>query len=358
MVNGVFSIPLGFTFGDSDVGDRQPATAVTALSEYIADDGNPLSAVNTELSELLQRRFSPLVLTGASGVGKSFLAQGLVARWSQEDPEREIVVCTGADFARALANAIDTDATEDFRRRFRTADILLVDDLTELARKEAAQIELARTLDHLHQQDRFAVVTSRVTPTRLSRFAPQLVSRLTQGLVLPLSPPGPAARREIVSRLADRFDVPLSDDSLTLLATSGPPSVSGLSGLVQRIKSHSHEHSQPLSTQFVHSCLDEQTEQEGPAISSIAKLVARRFRLKVADLKSPSRRQAIVRARGAAMYLSREYTELSLERIGKFFGKRDHTTVLHACRQAEDRLSSDPVFKEALIEITSQLSES
>lgn len=357
LLNGTFSIPLGLMSSNSDVADRRQPLAAATLPEFIADAENNLLSAVTEPAEILQRQFSPLVLVGPSGLGKSFLVQGLVARWSQGNAEAEIVTCTGADFARSLAEAIDTDAIDDFRSRFRQADILFLDDITELARKEAAQSELARTLDHLHAEDCLAIITSRITPSRLNRFLPQLVSRLLQGLVLPLKPPGPAARSELVLKLAERHGVRLPEASITLLISSGPSSVTALNGLLLQIKSL-HTGPDPVCPKDIESLLESCNINALGNISSLAKLVARRFRLKVADLKSSSRRQRIVLARGTAMYLARKHTGLSLQRIGEYFGKRDHTTVLHACRQTEERLTTEPELREALNDIANQLNES
>jgi chromosomal replication initiator protein len=354
-LNGAFSIPLGLNLSNSNVADRHEPGSATALPEFIADAENTLLSVITDRSEILQRQFSPVVLVGPTGVGKSFLAQGLVDRWSEEYAPTEVVTCTGADFARSLAEAIDTDAIDDFRNRFREAKVLFLDDITELARKETAQYELAQTLDHLQANEGLAIITSRTPPARLSRFLPRLVSRLSRGLVVPMKHPGPAARRELVMRLADFQGIQLSEDSITLLVSDGPPSVTALSGLVRQIKSlpDSANSVDPL---VIHPLLANRDVNASANMSSLTKLVARRFRLKVADLKSSSRRQKIVQARGAAMFLARKHTGLSLQRIGEYFGKRDHTTVLHACRQTEDRLNSEPDLRDAVNEITNQLS--
>jgi len=356
-LNKAFSIPLGFTFDDSGTADRNNLGVAACLPEYVADPENTLLAAVTDPSKILRRQFSPLVLSGPSGVGKSFLAHGLKTRWSHENPQEKTLACTGADFARSLAKAIDTDAIGDFRTRFRSADILVLDNITELARKDAAQCEFARTIDHIHAKERIVIVTSRVPPSRLNRFSPQLISRLSQGLLLPLRPPGTSARREIVTRLAGRHGIQLSDDATTLLVSGGPVSVVSLNSFFLRIKASEPRTSQPLDHKFVRSLLAESSSDTSPNINAVTKIVAKRFRLKVADLRSSSRRQQIVRARGTAMFLARKHTGLSLERVGEYFGKRDHTTVLHACRQTEERLASDPELRNAVNDITNQLNE-
>lgn len=357
-MNEAFSIPLGLTFGNSQTAGQQQIGVAAFLPEFIADPENALLAAVVNPSEILTHQFSPLVFTGPAGVGKTFLTLGLVSRWSLENPDTEVVTCTGADFARGLSEAIDTDSIDDFRTRFRKSDILVLDDITELFQKEAAQAELARTIDHLHAEERMVIVTSRVPPRRLNRFSPHLISRLSQGLVLPLKPPGPAARREIVMRLAECHATQLSDDAATLLVRRGPASVVALNGLFLKIRTAQNGKSKPLDSNFIRSLLDESFAKSTPSISLVTKLVAKRFHLKVADLRSSSRRQQIVRARGAAMFLARTHTGLSLERVGEYFGKRDHTTVLHACRQTEERLTSEPELRDALADITNQLNES
>lgn len=355
MVNGTFSIPLGNPDSDAGSAGCRSAGASVTQAEFIADAENTLLTTILQPQEIIANGFIPLVFTGPTGVGKSFLATGLVARWSQQDRMAVVASCTGADFCRLFREAIETDAIEEYRSRFRAVNFLVLDDLTELSGKDAAQIELASTIDDLLLHKQIVVVTSRTPPARLNRFVPQLASRLAQGLELPLKLPGPAARHELIRRLASRHSIQLSDESIALLVESGPHSASGLQGALLQMASESAHDSTRLDPGTVIDYLTDRQQQSQFTVNSLAKLVARRFRLRVADLKSSSRRQTIVLARGVAMYLARQHTRLSLERIGEYFGKRDHTTVLHACRQIRLRLEREPELKEAVDDIKNQL---
>lgn len=354
MVKGAFTIPLEHLGSESGGSRRRSGSSLGVRTEFVADSENALLTSIQLRSQLTDGDFCPLVLCGPTGVGKSFLAHGLVGRWANEDPLAEVVTCTGADFARLFREAVDTDAVDEFRRRFREADILLLDDVHELAGKDAAQVELASAIDELRAGGRVILITSPHLPTRLNQFLPQLISRLMCGLIVPLKMPGAAARRELILRVAQQHELSLDAKSLELLVRSGPQCPTGINGLLLKIRSDVNGDIQ-LDEQAVRRQLEDQQGRTSPTISTLTKMVARRFKLRVADLKSSSRRQAIVRARGAAMYLARRYTDLSLERLGEYFGKRDHTTVLHACRQVEQRVLSEPELKEILDDIENQL---
>jgi chromosomal replication initiator protein len=262
---------------------------------------------------------------------------------------------TATDFAREFADAVDTQAVEEFRRRYRTPALLVVEDLGRLQAKPAAQQELQHTLDVLLQTGRRAVLTALRSPPELSGLAPTLRSRLIQGLTVPLAVPEGLTRRVLVRRLADCRGLPLPDEAVTLLADGLYGPVPKLSAALMQLQASADLEACPIDAERIRAFLARQRRLAAPRLQQIAATTARYFCVRVADLRSPSRRQTIVTARGVAMYLARLLTDESFRQIGQYFGGRDHTTILHGYRKTEQLLKTEPLIQKAVGELQEKL---
>ena len=342
MVRGVFSI--SFESVDALTG-RSP------LRRFIGGDENLLVRAACDDSLSSSPRFTPLVFFGPTGTGKSLLAQGLIQHWSQQHADQsrngssQVTELSGADFARSFAHAIETDSVTELRERWEGSQRFLVEDVQQLANKSAAQQELSRLIDVLHAQGRAILATMNTLPAEAEGLSNALISRLSGGLTVPVAPPGLEARREIVASLATLYGYELSEPTIRLL-TEGDPVPFATAPELQHALSHlmlmaerDGEDSQ-IDEKLVRQLLDNEKTQQ-PTLRSICQATAKHFQLKAADLRGSSRRQSISHARSIAMHLCRHLTDASFEQIGKYFGKRDHTTVMHACRQAETRRNAD-----------------
>ncbi len=354
MVGGVFSLPL--EAHETDVGSlgSQRQASRFFLREFVADAANSLARVAAVAMTLRDTTFNPLVLCGPAGFGKSHLAQCLVSRWRKTFPGRSSAALTGADYVRQFAMSVDADAVSDFRTKYRSAELLLVDGLHELSGKPAAQEELARTIDVLLGRGSFVLVTSRESVTELSGVAEQLASRLSGGLTIQLAQPGIDARREMIRRIVALYGLLCDQEVMEALSAklSGPfPALRESIGTLAI--------AQKNTTQVTLSAVHEHLRDHGcgsrPTIRAIISAVARYYRLRAAELRSPSRRKTIVRARGVCVFLARRLTAESLQSIGQHLGGRDHTTVLHAHRQAESLFRTDLEFRRAIDELTEKL---
>ena len=263
------------------------------------------------------------------------------------------------DFARELAEAIETQAVEEFRAKYRTAALLVFEDLGMLATRKSgklsAQEEFIHTLDALLAEDRWVVVTASASPAELAGILPALQSRLTAGLSIPLLPPGPETRLAILRQLATLRKVQLPEPVAQLLAEGLAGTVPELAGallqLIMRARVGNDEIDLPSAKRF----LARRKHAHQPTLHEIALATARHFSLKLADLRSPVRRRSLVTARGVAVYLMRHLTGASLQEIGSYFGGRDHTTVIHSCRKTEELMQSDPAIGEAIAALQSEL---
>ena len=189
------------------------------------------------------------------------------------------------------------------------------------------------------------LVTLRQAPCDTPHLAPGLASRLSSGLTIPLIPPGPEVRRLLLERILHLQNATADEQTLDWIIEHSPAdqTVPQLRHLALQLL-----HSGPINLEAARRYFSEQQDQQEPALKSIVQVVGRHFRIKTKDLLGPSRKRPVVAARGVAILLARRLTKCSLEQIGKHFGKRDHTTILHACRQTEQNIENDPEIRQAL----------
>jgi chromosomal replication initiator protein len=348
MANGVVTIPLPGQPLAGDSSCRDGARVPTIL-EFLAGPENCL--VEPAVSGVLGRQptlYNPLVLYGPSGTGKSHLARGLAATWKLNFPQSRVAYTTAVDFAREMADAFEAQAVEDFRARYREASLAVIEDIGELATKPAVQEELIFTLDAVIQRGGQVVVTVSSAPGEIAGFPPALRSRLAAGLCVPLALPGPDTRLAILQRWSNLREVEISDSILKLLAEGLAGTVPELLGAILQLAVPAGEEGRPINARQVRDFLSHRDSTVRPKLRDIASLTARHFTLRLSDLRGKSRRRPVVAARGVAIYLCRQLTRESLGRIGEYFGGRDHTTILHACRKTEELLQTDPAIRQAL----------
>ncbi|WP_164102136.1 helix-turn-helix domain-containing protein [Candidatus Laterigemmans baculatus] len=357
---------------------RQPVADRPLLPYFFAGPENRLAAFVCGGRESIVGRGNPLLLIGPSGSGKSALAATLAAAEAEHlsaggeddsagtEPSRggsqpkrsgNVLWMPAIDFARRYAEAVDGDDIEHFRQPLRQAEILLLDDVHLIADKGAAQEELASRLAERLDAGRVTILTCRRLPTEIRGFRPLLASRMLPGLAISVALPGAETRPLLLRALADEAGLVLDDALLELLAAGLPAGLSAprLAASIQHLRLWCRNAEGPLTSEAIQGAIDAAANQNEPTIPAIAGAVARRFKLRTSDLKGPTRRQQVVRARALAMFLGRKLTDRSLQQIGDYFGGRDHTTVLHACRKTESLLGENPELSRAADEVTETL---
>ena len=365
MISGIFSIPLAVSpqpeGGSANLASGASSTDRSSSLDLIAGPENSLVRVLLDAVQAESLPYNPIVLVGGTGLGKSSLLQALAQRRQAAWPAAPCVSVAAVDFARAYNHAYETKSLGDFRTRHQRAAILAIDDVHRLANKPAAQQELITTLDAMLRRGSLVLVTLRRQPTEVRGLQPSLVSRLSGGLIVPLALPESAARRAMVEQLAQQLEIPLSRDVVQRLtdAPQGKRPVFAtpvqLRHAVLQLAHLAESNESNIDVQLVDQLVREHRPETKTTLRQVCTAVAKHFQLGVQDLKAESRQQTVVRARSLAMFLCRELTGASYAEVGQFFGGRDHTTALHACRKISGQLPTDSNLRELAEDLATQL---
>jgi len=350
VVNGVVEIPIPGSMFPGRSGSPQGSNDPAELPVFLAGPENRLVEVAVEavLSDA-DDGYSPIVFCGPSGTGKSHLAWGLAALWKARFRKKPSVYVTATDFARELADSIQTKTVDDFSARYRQLSLLVLEDVHHLAGKRPAQQELIFTLDALANAGARVVLTCSGPLAEVPGIAPGLRSRLAAGLVVPLFPPGREARLMILRRVAQARGVALSDPAQDVLADGLSVTVPELFGVVIELGISGGAQGRVIDVESARRYVARRNGSASLSLREIALNTARLFSLKLADLRSPSRRRAVVAARGVAIYLARNLTTETLAEIGQYFGGRDHTTVSYGYRKTEQLLETENEVRQAVL---------
>ena len=327
------------------------------LRQFIGGPENSLVQVAAAATNSAKTvRYNPVFFCGPTGVGKSHLLSLLPDLTCEESDVVQSL--TGSDFARAIRVATELDSLNELRTKHRNADLFILDDLQELAGKTTAQVELLQTIDERLAHELQVVIASQSSPFEIEGLISGLSSRLASGLVVPIVNPGEETRRAIVKELSDELQLNITDKSCELLVCPKKQhqrkleSVGDLrSALLELSTATEHE----VHPSQVRAIVSRPVDERRFSPRQITTQAARHFQLRVIELTGPSRRRATVRARGVAIYLVRKLTGQSLEEIGRHFGQRDHSTILHSFRKTEKAKETDPVVRKSIHEIANHL---
>jgi chromosomal replication initiator protein len=284
-----------------------------------------------------------LMLHGSPGTGKSHLVRGLMQRIICRHPDCTARLIAARDLARLLSeNAADGE--------FQDCDLLIIEDIQHLP--PTGSFGLSQLLDQRHAFRRLSVVTGSCGPAGLTQLSPRLTSRLAAGLVIGLESLTPASRRQLAKALCEQRGLHVADEVFDWLARSPSGGARPVIGDIIRLQRLSEIHAPPLDLNTVRSELPD--ENRAPVLESLAQRVADHHGLTCKQLKGRDRRRCLLWPRQLAMYLARKGTTFSLAQIGAFFGGYEHTTVLHACRKVERRLSADMSLPRELAELSAR----
>lgn len=280
-----------------------------------------------------------MTLIGPAGSGKTRLARELMSSWQGKRSDGKIVNVTASQFAADLAEASSTDAIRQFQIRYRKEVILFVcEDLQSLAGRTESQQQLTTAIDDVTSQGGCVLLTSTVMPSGIPRCNRRLANRIRGGLCVEMSLPQSSSRKKLLNHFLQTESVQLSTDEIERITNSIEFSARDLIGLIEQIKSF---HRLNRGEKELRQYLDQLAESPACGLKEIATAVAREFDTTIPDLRGPSRSQTIRTARHVAMHLARQRTDATLKEIGDYFGRGNHSTVIHACKKISEHLSND-----------------
>jgi chromosomal replication initiator protein len=292
--------------------------------------------------------FNPLFLYGGVGLGKTHLMHAIAWQIRQKTPDRTVVYLSAEKFMHRFVQAIRESTTMDFKSQFRSVDVLMIDDVQFIAGKESTQEEFFHTFNALVDQGRQIVISADKSPSDLVGMEERLISRLNCGLVADIHATTYELRLGILQSKADNLKTDIPPKVMEFLAHKITSNVRELEGGLNRVVAHAQLIGRDITVEATQEVLHDllRANDRRVTIEEIQKQVASHFNIRISDMHSARRARSVARPRQVAMYLSKQLTARSLPEIGRKFGGRDHTTVMHAVKKVEELKTSDPGFAE------------
>jgi len=302
------------------------------------------------VAELPSKAYNPLFIYGGVGLGKTHLLHAVGHQSAKLFPGMTVVYLSSERFTNELINAIRYDRTGEFRARYRTIDLLLIDDIQFISGKERTQEEFFHTFNDLYESRKQIIVSSDSSPKDIPEIEERLRSRFEWGLIADIQPPDFETRVAILKKKGALERVRLVDDVAYLIASRVKSNIRELEGSLTRMIAFCALTGREMSTDLAQEVLADLWGEEEKIISidQIQRKVCDAFGIKLSDLKAKNRTKAVAFPRQVAMYLSRQLTHASLSEVGRAFGGKDHTTVLHAVDKIQTLLQEDPKLRKTV----------
>jgi chromosomal replication initiator protein len=319
------------------------------FDNFVVGKPNELAyAAARRVAEAKDVPFNPLFLYGGVGLGKTHLMHAVAWQIRKRHPDRRLIYITAENFLYQFVNALRTKDTMAFKEQFRSVDVLLIDDLQFIAGREATQEEFFYTFNALVDQNRQVVVSADKSPHDLEGMEERMRSRLGYGLVADLHPTTYELRLGILVSKAEQLGQPVPAKVLEFLSHKITSNVRELEGALNRIVAHATLVGRPITLETTQEVLHDvlRANDRRVTIEEIQKRVAEHYNIKLTEMHSARRARAVARPRQVAMYLAKQLTSRSLPEIGRKFGGRDHTTVMHAVKKVEELKGQDHSFAE------------
>lgn len=323
----------------------------TFESFVIGPNNNFAHAAALAVAQSPAKAYNPLFIYGGVGLGKTHLMQAIGHQVLHQRRNGKIAYVSCEQFTNDFIHAIQTSSITKFRKKYRHADVLLIDDIQFLAGKERMQEEFFHTFNTLFDAHKQIVLSSDRPAAEITNLETRLVSRFEWGLVTELQPPALETRIAILKKKAALLDVEIPNHAIEFIAEKIRTNIRRLEGALVRVASYASLTGRPIDVDHLETLLRDALHEEAKrsiSIDSIQKKVAEHFDIRLADMTSRRRPQNVAFPRQIAMYLSRRLTERSLTDIGDSFGGRDHGTVMHACKLITSKLDQDQNLRQTI----------
>ncbi len=304
------------------------------------------------------RKYPSLYIHSSSGLGKTHLLSAVANGIREKYPHLRICYISAREFMKEMIYHMRENTIGDFQKKYsEKIDVLMIDDIHELGGKTGTQNELFHVFNELYNREKQLIFTSDKTPQEISGIEERIKTRLSWGLVVDIQKPDLETRIAILQENAKQLDLYLTDDILTLIASSIKTSIRELEGSIIALSAYTDLMKSDIDAETVKKILKIQDSDHATKlnIEDIAKASAQYFKIPLADLKSKSRSKDIAKARHIAMYLSRKLIHATQQEIGHFFGGRDHSTVISGVRKVEEQLKTDSILSRDIFEVENRL---
>ncbi len=325
---------------------------------FVIGNSNRLAhAASVAVAESPAKAYNPLFIYGGVGLGKTHLMHAIGHYILKQNTKSKVVYISSETFTNELINSIRDDKNNEFRNKYRSVDVLLIDDIQFIAGKERTQEEFFHTFNSLYEANKQIIISSDRPPKEIPTLEDRLRSRFEQGLIADIAPPDLETRIAILRKKAKVENLSISDDVMLLIAKKIQSNIRELEGALIRIVAYSSLTNGEINEDLANEALKDIISNSKPKLvtpAAIKDIVGQYYNMKIEDFNAKKRNKSIVLPRQIAMFLCRELTDLSLPRIGEEFG-RDHTTIMHAYEKISSDMKIDIQLKSVLEELKGKI---
>ena len=327
-----------------NLGDSRLNPKYTFDSFVVGQSNQFANAASLAVAENpIEAHANPLFIYGGVGLGKTHLMHAIGHFMKLEEPNKKVLYVTSEQFTNEFIASIQTNKNENFRQKYRSVDLLLIDDIQFIADKESTMDEFFHTFNELHSQDKQIVMTSDKPPREIKKLEQRLISRFAWGLVVDIQPPDLETRIAILRNKANSDGYKVPDDVINYIATHVKSNIRELEGALSRVTAYSRLTTGEITEETASIVLKdiyESTKTRVVTPTLIKEVICKEYDVTMEDMNSKKRSRSIAYPRQIAMYLTRMLTDLSLPKIGEEFGGRDHSTVIHAYDKIKEEIES------------------
>ena len=328
-----------------------------SFDNFVLSKSNELAYSYAHAISQNNSSYNVIVIYSSPGLGKTHLLHAIANKVMEKSPESKVVYLCAEAFVNETIESIKNKKMHQFRRKYRKCDVLLVDDIQFLSGRKKTEEEFFHTFNDLHATKKKIIITCDKSPKRLD-LEEKLITRLNWGLVAEIKPPDINARMSILKLKAEKGDIYLTDEISHLLSSNIKNNIRDLEGALIRIATQASLTGSEISIDMVKQELNEEVRPIKESLVSVEKIqsvVANYFNISVSNLTNPKRTNEVTLPRQIAIYFIRRKLGVRFREIGKYFGGKNHSTILHACKKVESKISTDPYIQKSIKVIQSRL---
>lgn len=340
---------------------RNPNPKYVFDSFVVGNSNRMAHAASLAVAESPAQAYNPLFLYGNSGLGKTHLMHSIGHFILDRNPQAKVLYVTSETFTNELINSIQNNKNEEFRNKYRNIDVLMIDDIQFISKKEGTQEEFFHTFNALYESNKQIIISSDRPPKEIKTLEDRLRSRFEWGLIADVQPPDYETRIAILKKKAERDNLTVPDDVMAYIAKNIASNIRELEGALTRIVAFATLTNQDISIALAENSLkDIFSENSATPLTPelIQQVVAEYYNIRVEDIQGSKKPKNIAFPRQVSMYLCRKLLDISLPKIGESFGGRDHTTVIYAISKIEKQLESDEGLQKTVHALEKEIKES